>query len=377
MSLTNFSKLTNEQLTIWSKDVWKEARNWMFLEKFTGNGPGAMVQKITELTKSEKGARAVITLVADLEGDGTAGDRTLEGNEEAMKSYDKVIQLDQLRHANRHEGRMADQRSVVTFRENSLNALGYWLADRMDQLAFLTLSGVPYSMTNKGAARVGSDLIFLDYAADVSAPSTRRITRMDATLGLITADTTGQTTANTALVNGDLPTYDMLLDAKAYAVDNYIRPIRGEGGSEMYNVFMDPVALAVLKKDAKFNAAWRDALPRSASNPLFKGTNVVYVDGMAIYEYRHVYNTKNAPAGSKWGAAGNVNGSRILLCGAQAMGYADIGDSYWEEKGFDYDNEQGISVGKIAGLVKPVFNSIYSGTAEDFGVLCIDVALNA
>jgi len=377
MALTNFSKLTNEQLTIWSKDLWKEARNWMFLEKFTGSGPGAMVQKITELTKSEKGARAVLTLVADLEGDGTAGDRTLEGNEEAMKSYDQVIQLDQLRHANRHEGRMADQRSVVTFRSNSLNVLGYWLADRMDQLAFLTLSGVPYSMTNKGAVRVGSDFPFLDYAADVTAPSTRRITRMDATLGLITADTGGQTTANTALVNGDTPTYDMLLDAKAYAVDNYLRPIRGEGGTEMYNVFMDPVTLATLKKDTKFNAAWRDAMPRSASNPLFKGTNVVYVDGLAIYEYRHVYNTKNAPAGSKWGAAGAVDGSRILLCGAQAMGYADIGDPYWEEKGFDYDNQQGISVGKIAGLKKPVFNSIYSGSAEDFGVLCIDVALNA
>ena len=374
MSLTNFAKLTNEELTIWSKDVWKEARNWMFLEKFTGSGPGAMVQKITELTKSEKGARAVLTLVSDLEGDGTAGDRTLEGNEEAMKSFDQVIQLDQLRHANRHEGRMADQKSVVTFRENSLDVLGYWLADRMDQLAFLTMSGVPYSQTNKGASRVGSDFPFLEYAADVTVPSTRRICRMDATDGLKTADT-GDTT-NASLANGDTPTYDMLLDAKAYAVDNYIRPIRGEAGTEMYNVFMDPISIANLKKDSKFNQAWRDALPRSQANPLFKGTNVIYVDGLAIYEYRHVYNTKNAASGSKWGAAGAVDGARVLMCGAQAMGYADIGDPYWEEKGFDYENQQGISVGKICGLKKPVFNSIYSGTAEDFGVLCIDVALN-
>ena len=85
-------------------------------------------QHITELKKSEKGARAVITLLADLEGDGVAGDRTLEGNEEAMKSYDQVIRIDQLRHANRHEGRMADQKSVVEFRNNSRDVLATgWL----------------------------------------------------------------------------------------------------------------------------------------------------------------------------------------------------------------------------------------------------------
>ncbi|MBM6672245.1 DUF4043 family protein, partial [Phocaeicola coprophilus] len=79
-----------------------------------------------------------------------AGDRTLEGNEETMQTFDQVIRIDQLRHANRHEGRMADQKSVVEFRGNSRDTLAYWLADRIDQLAFLTLSGVSYAKTNKG-----------------------------------------------------------------------------------------------------------------------------------------------------------------------------------------------------------------------------------
>jgi hypothetical protein len=83
---------------------------------------------------------------------------TLEGNEEAMKSFDQVIQIDQLRHANRHEGKMADQRSVVEFRENSRDVLGYWLSDRIDQMAFLTLAGISYAFKPNGAARVGSDL---------------------------------------------------------------------------------------------------------------------------------------------------------------------------------------------------------------------------
>ena len=377
MSLTNFAALTNEELTIWSRDMWKAARNWMFLEKFTG-GNGAMIQKITELTKSEKGARAVLTLVADLEGDGVAGDRTLEGNEEAMKSYDQVIRIDQLRHANRHEGRMADQKSVVTFRENSKDVLAYWLADRMDQLAFLTLGGVVYTQGNKGLARVGSDLANLDYAADVTAASTNREVRwagltetlQDAVTG---SNTTADIISDTA--TPDTPSWKMLVEAKAYAVDNFIRPIRGEAGTEVYNVFMTPQSLAKLKLDDLFLQAWRHAMPRSSKNPLFASAGVIHVDGLAIYEYRHVYNTKNAPSGSKWGATSILDGAQVLLCGAQALGFADIGDPYWVEKGYDYDNQQGISVGKICGLKKPVFHSLVTGTSEDFGVLVINTAL--
>src|SRR3546814_10965271 len=118
MALTNFALLTDEQKTVWSMDLWKHARNYAFVNKFLGKDSNSLIQHVTELKKSEKGARAVITLLADLEGDGVAGDRTLEGNEEAMKSYDQVIRIDQLRHANRPEGRMADQKSVVEFRNN-------------------------------------------------------------------------------------------------------------------------------------------------------------------------------------------------------------------------------------------------------------------
>ncbi len=375
MSLTNFNLLTNEQLTIWSRDMWKAARNWMFLEKFSGSSSTAMVQKVTELTKSQKGARAVLTLVADLEGDGIAGDRTLEGNEEAMKSYDQVIQIDQLRHANRHEGRMADQKSVVTFRSNSKDVLAYWLADRYDQMAFLTLSGIPFTMTNKGALRVGSDLANLEFAiADGRPPSTRREVRWNqATKTLMDYATGGNTTAD--ILAADTPTYNMLVELKAYAVDNYIRPIVGEQGTSEYNIFMAPQSIAKLKLDPDFQQAWRHAMPRSESNPLFKGTSVIHIDGLNIFEFRHVYNTKEAAPGSKWGATGVLDGTRILLCGAQAAGYADIGDPYWVEEGFDYGNQQGISVGKIAGLLKPQFHSIYSGTTEDFGVIALNVAL--
>lgn len=367
--LTNFANLTTEQKTIWSMDLWKQARNMSFINRFLGKGPNSLVQHITELKKSEKGARAVITLLADLTGDGVAGDRTLEGNEEAMTTFDQVIRIDQLRHANRHEGRMADQKSVVEFRSNSKDVLAYWLSDRIDQLAFLTMAGISYGRTNAGALRVGSDLPNLEFAADVSAPSTNRRLRWDNTNKQLVAN--GATSAITAT---DTPTWAMLVQLKAYAKDRYIRGVKEEGGEENYHVFFTPQAMAKLKLDPDYMLNLRHAVQRGSENNLFTG-NVVKVDGMYLHEFRHVPNTRNALSGSKYGASGTIEGAQILFCGAQALGMADIGNPEWVEKGFDYDNQQGISVGKILGFLKPKFASIYeAGQVEDFGVISIYVA---
>ena len=367
--LTNFALLTNEQKTVWSMDTWRMARNYSFVNKFLGNGSNSMIQHITELKKSEKGARAVITLLADLEGDGVAGDRTLEGNEEAMKSYDQVIRIDQLRHANRHEGRMADQKSVVEFRNNSRDVLAYWLAERIDQLAFLTLSGVSYAMRNNGAARVGSDFPFLEFAADVSAPTNLRKLRWNGTSK--TLETNG---ATSSIVAADTPMWELFVQLKAYAKDQYLRGIKGEGGDEVFHAFLTPQAMARLKLDPTYMSNLRSARQRSKDNPLFTG-DAVEVDGIVLHEFRHVYNTAGATAPNKWGTAGDVDGCQILFCGAQALAMADIGNPYWVEDGFDYENQQGISIGKILGFLKPRFNSIYSGnTVQDFGVMSVYVA---
>lgn len=368
MALTNFAALTNEELTVWQRDTWRAARNMSFMNQFMGKDDSSMIQRITDLTKTKKGARAVMTLVQDLEGDGVAGDRTLEGNEEALQSDDVVIQIDQLRHANRHKGKMADQRSVVNFRSNSKDKLAYWLSDRMDQMAFLTLSGVAYSQANTGEARVGSDLINLDFAGDVSAPTSNRHYRWDSSTGL-------EAGATASVAATDTPTWAMLVEIKAVAEESYIKPIRMKDGVSFYHVFMTPTALAKLKQDTDFLANIRNAAPRSNSNVLFKGAESFFVDGLAIHAHRHVYNTRNAVSGSgKWGAGSDVDGCRVLVCGAQAMGFADIGEAEWVEKGFDYDNQQGISYGKICGMLKPKFTSIYDGSEEDFGVIALDVA---
>lgn len=371
MSMTNFSALTTEQKAVWSRDIWKMARNVSFINRFAGTGPNAMVQRITELTKTERGDRAVITLVADMESDGIAGDNQLEDNEEEIKAYDQVIKIDQLRNANRHKGRMTAQKSVVNFREQSKDVLAYWLADRMDQMAFLTLSGVAYSFKNSGASRVGSQLTDLEFAADVSAPSTNRYLVWDAGTANFTTNT-----SNATLVAADTPSYNMLVQLKAYAKDNYIRGIKGPGGEEVFHVFMTPQGMAKLKLDSDYLANVRNAGVRGGKNELFSGTTSVLVDGMWIHEYRHVFNTAQATSGSgKWGSGNTVDGQRMLFCGAQALGFADIGMPDWVEKGHDYDNQQAIATGKIFGFKKPVFHSNYTSSNEDFGVIAVDTAI--
>ena len=371
MALTNFGALTAEQKTIWGMDLWKQARNRSFINKFLGKGPDSLVQHITELKKSEKGARAVITLLADLTGDGVAGDRTLEGNEETMQTFEQVIQIDQLRHANRHQGRMADQKSIVEFRGNSRDVLSYWIADRIDQMAFLTMAGQSYALHNDGRARLGSDLKNLEFAADVSAPTSGRRLRWDNN-GTVGEGVLISGAATSDVTTADLPCWNMFLALKAYAKNRYIRGVGGAGGDETYHAFLTPTAMMRLKQDPNFRDNLRHAQQRGDGNDLFTGSNSVKIDGVHLHEFRHVYNTSGAT--TKWGG-GAVDGCQVLFCGAQALGMADLGAPYWDEEGFDYSNQQGISVGKILGFKKPKFESIYeAGASEDFGVISCYVA---
>lgn len=378
MAKTNFAALTQEQYTAWGMAFWHHARNNAFISRFMGKGPNAMIQHVTELSASKKGVRAVLTLLADMVGDGVMGDSRLEDNEEALNSFDTVITFDQIRNANRLEGRMADQKSIVNFRNASKDALGYWLADRLDQMAFLTLASVPYTRNTNGSMRpvlaAGRNLADLEFAPAANvAPTARRGYHLKST-GITSG--TGFDAADGSLVPLD---YKALVRLKALAKDNYIRPIKGNGGEELYHIFVTPQGMADLRLDSDFLANIRNAGVRGESNPLFSGAASVMIDGMIVHEYRHVFNTVGAAAGDGFGATnGNDKGQRVMLCGAQALGMADIGTAEWVEDKFDYENEIGISVAKMVGFLKPQFKGNLSSydAKEDFGVITLDTALS-
>jgi N4-gp56 family major capsid protein len=361
MAFTAFSELTTEQKIVWSRDVWQAARDHMFIGKFIGTGDNAVIQRITELTKTEKGEQVLMHLVADLVEDGVVGDNEREGNEEAMQSYSQVINIDLLSHGVISKGKMSEQKTVINFREMGRSRLAYWLANRCDQLAFLTLSGIAYSFKNNGAARTGSPFPSLTFAADVSAPTSKRNLMWDGS---------SLATSNTGSIAATyIPSYKMIVDAVAYAKEHYIKPLMS-GGKEYYVMFVAPGTLAALKKDADYQRAVVGVATKSGTDsPWFSGGTVT-IDGVVIHEHRLVYTTKGTA--TKWGSGNAINGTRSLLCGAQALGIADLGAPDWVEKLFDYDSRAGINTDKMIGMLKPKFYSIYDGSTEDFGVLALD-----
>lgn len=361
--LTNFAALTPQQKLVWSRDVWKNARDGMFIKKFIGSDENSVIQRITELTKTEKGEQVIMHLVADLVEDGVIGDNEREGNEEAMQSYSQVLNIDLITHSVRNKGKLAEQKTVIKFREMGRDRLAYWLANRVDQLAFLTMSGISYAFQNNGAPRVNSPFPQLAFASDVSAPSSKRHLMWDGTSLAV---------SNTASIASTyVPSYKMIVDLVAYAKEQYIKPLMS-GGKEYYVMFVQPGTLAALKKDADYQRAVVGVATKAGEqSPWFTGATVT-IDGVVLHEHRLVYNTKGAASGSKWGAGSAVNGTRSLLCGAQALGMADIGTPEWTEKMFQYDSQQGINIDKMFGLLKPKFYSTYAGSVEDFGVLSVD-----
>jgi N4-gp56 family major capsid protein len=360
---TNFAALTPQQKIVWSRDVWQSARDQMFIKRFIGTGENAVIQRITELTKTEKGEQVIMHLVADLVEDGVIGDNEREGNEEAMQSYSQVLNMDLITHSVRNKGKLAEQKTVIKFREMGKSRLAYWLANRVDQLALLSMSGISYALNNNGSQRSGSPFPMLSFAADVTAPSAKRSLMWDGTA--LVPSVTGNITA------AYVPSYKMIVDLIAYAKENYVTPLMS-GGKEYYVLFVQPGTLAALKKDPDYQrAVVAVATKAGTDSPWFTGATVT-IDGAVIHEHRLVFHTKGASAGNKWGAGGNINGTRTLLCGAQALGMADIGTPDWTEKSFQYDSQQGINVDKMFGLLKPKFYSIYNKSVEDFAVIAVD-----
>lgn len=238
----------------------------------------------------------------------------------------------------------------------------------MDQLAFLTLSGISYSFNNDGSPRSSGAFASLAFAGDVANPTANRWRRWDgANSQLVAANTAGMLATDTL-------TYKAIVDMMVYAKTHYIKPLNA-GGKEYYVCFIRPEGLAQLKKDADYQRAVVTGADRGKDNPFFAG-GILTIDGLVFHEHRLVYNTKGAASGSKWGASGTVDGSRLLICGAQALGFADLGAPEWSEKWFNYDSSPGINIDKMFGFLKPKFYSIYDKTVEDFGVLCVDHAIS-
>lgn len=367
MATTDFGALSAAQKRVWASDIWQAGRdqNFWMSNGFVGTSPGSVIQRINDLTETERGKVCVMQLVGDIVSDGIVGDNLLEGNEEAMWNDSIEIRIDQIRNGVRSRGRMSEQSTVIRFRSTGKEKLSFWLADKIDELIFLTLAGMAYTLNLDNSTRSTSQLPSLSFASDIAAPSSSR------------KFYAGTATGTASLTTSDKMTWNLLVNLQAYAKRKRLRPVR-DGGRDYYAVIMSTEQARDLKTDTNYQTIVSRAAPRGNGNPLFTGAFAV-VDGLVLYDHQKVPNTLGLASSSKWGGSGTVDGAQAALLGAQALGFATIGNTMFNESDqTDYQNRPGMAVGKIIGMVKPQFKSVFdSNTKQDFGTIAVYTAASA
>ena len=368
MPATDFGSLSTANKRVWAAEIWMAGRdqNFFMANGFVGTGINNVVQRISELTETERGKVCVMQLVGDLLSDGVVGDNILEGREEQMWNDTLEIRIDQIRQGVRSKGKMSEQSTVVRFRSVGKERLAFWLADKLDEMMFLTLTGTAFTKNLDGSTRATtSQLPSLSFAADVTAPTTGRTMYA------------GSASSTATLTSGDKFTWNLVVNAQAYAKRKRIKPIRS-GGRDYYAFLLSTEQCRDLKVDSTYQTNVGRAAPRGDQNPLFKGA-VAVVDGAIIYDHQKVPNTLGLSSGSKWGSGGTVDGAQATLMGAQALGLALLGNvEYAESDNTDYQNRPGMGVGRVVGMVKPRYKSRFDSlTTQDFGVLSIYTAAGA
>ena len=374
MALTDFASLSNARKQVWSAMIWRAGRDTSFYlnasNGFLSSGTsdsGKPIHFVKELTESERGAKCIMHLTQDLGEDGVVDDEDLDGNEEAIAADDIEINLSQLRHAVKNRGQMSEQRTVIRFRAEARDKLGFWYSDRLDELFFLTGAGMAYSLKLDNAARAGtSQWPNLAFAGDVAAPTSNRIAYA------------GTATSTATLAASEKMTWNLLVKIKTIAMVRRIKPIKYQG-RDTYCVVMSPEQARDLRMDSDYRTIVAQAGNRGDKNPLFTGA-FAQVEGLALFEHNKVPTTKGLASGSKWGVGGLIEGAQAVLHGAQSLGFARIGNGAWVEGDkTDYENRVSVGYRMMFGMVKPQFKSIYdksagAATLQDFSTIVVRTA---
>lgn len=227
---------------------------------------------------------------------------------------------------------------------------------------FLTASGRAYSLKTSGASRGTTQLTQIKFAADVAVSTANRIKYA------------GSATSEGSLTASDKMSWQVIVNARQYAVRNGVRPIR-DRGKDYYVVVLTPEQVRDLLLDSTYQTIVSRAAERGSQNPLFTNA-IAVVQGVVICEHRKVFNTTGLASASKWGAGGLVEGAQALMLGAQSLGFATIGNAKWAESdNTDYGNRPGIAYGRQFGLLKPQLKSpANDNSREDFGVVAVKTA---
>lgn len=338
---------------LWSKILFVEALKATWFSKFMGEDSSSLAQIKTDTQKS-RGDRITVGLRMQLTGAGIQGDNTLEGNEEALTTYNDNVYIDQLRHAVRTAGNMSQQRVPFDVREEAKNGLVDWWAGRLDTSFFNQLCG------NTAV----SDTRYTGNQATLAA-TTAQLAIAGSAFGTPESSLSASTVQYLKFTDIDRAV------ALAKTLTPMIRPLK-VNGEDKYVMFVHPQTVLKLRADSSTAGNFMDLNKATlaggliANNPVYTGALGEY-NGVILHEAFRVTNTITANTSN----ADQTPYRRNVFCGAQAalvafgMGYGANAKPNWVEELFDYGNQLGVSGGMIFGIKKSVFNS------ADFGTLII------
>lgn len=367
MSVTTISTSHDVTAEQFNNEAFKQYVSRLVLAKYMGTGSEAMVHIAEDLNKGP-GDAVTMSLMSALTGAGVTGETAMEGSEEAMTAYGHRIVLQQYKNAARLGGSLSQRRPGFDIKAEMRPALVSWLAQKVESTAFLKLGdcgGVLYASAtetqkdqwsddNEDRVLYGAAVANLDGAGGLGTGSN------DNSDSLLQIDSTTDICQ---------PSQITLAKRLAQLASPKIRPIKIEGGEEVYVMFVHPYCARDIKASDDWKNAQRYAMERGGTNPIFTGAIGMY-DSVIIVE------SEKIPLLSAVGAS-SINVAQNFLCGAQALvmahGAYDGGSKVViTDKLFDYDDSPGVQIKSTFALEKALFNSKQNGVVTVFSAAVAD-----
>ena len=356
MAATSYGVNHPLAVKLWSKELFHDVIGDSFFGKFMGRGSDSMIQ-IKNETQKGAGDSIKVGLRTLLSGDGIQGDSTLDGNEEALTTYNDTFLINQIRHAVRSGGEMSQQRVHFSVRDEAKDGLKDWWTERLET-----------SLANQLTGNTGqSDTKYTGNNATVAPTATFRILCGGTSVaGAAAAEGSLSATTTHAIKLIDLDRAVALAKTEQTSGGVTYRRMRPVmvNGKPHFVAFLHPWQIHQLRRDSSTAGNFFDIQKAAiqggnySDNPIVTGANFVY-NNVIVHEWSYLPQTV--------GTSDNTLYRRGVFCGAQAavIGFGQKGSPTkmsWVEELFDYENQLGVAAGMIFGIKKTVFNSVDFGT---------------
>jgi len=391
VATTTFGTADPRTQTKWSKKLFEYALLNMELTQggLMGDGSDNVIQVANELTKGA-GDKVVFKIRKPLTGAGVGDDGITSGYSEALSIMNFRVPVHERKHSVASSGPMSEKRTDTDIRGEARDALGDWLAEKMENDLVAALAGLYNESSAISTVNELKPSASRKYFGGQSISGSLAPARTyDASLGYPIAGSAWQPQCylmGTRVIS--------LIKRKAQLVAPKFRPVK-IGGKKYFVMLLHPFQVKALRQEtgatgwAQIQAA---ANVRGETNPLFSGAVGVW-DGVILREYERV--PTRLGAGSDGLAEGfllntgktattdpahtGITIARALFLGMQAACLAWGKMPTWTEDLEDVRTKPIVALDCIYGASKTQF-SLHTPPStdtaqEDFAVWIVDTCV--